>query len=396
MPRIDPRLVQLAGRTANQKLTDAAIRHSLFLERLKTTQTKRITTFLARNVLPEIHSKVKARLAAVVAGKVEVMGTGLFTTTRYQKMLVSNAVTVRSGIRQARDLFKGDLRNIALTEAEWQAAAIGRAFAPLQMSTVLPSAGTLRVAVLGRKIEGRILREYFERLSSALSSNIRQQIRLGVIQGETVGQIARRMRDGAYTKTLRDARVITRTSVNHVSNRVRQDTYEANSDVVKAWQFLATLDSRTTEICMANDGEVYALGDGDTNRPPLHHQCRSTTVPVLKSWEELGITGVKEAKATTRPFNSATRKDLAKIKRLSGGERRALRASLTGAVPAKQSYLTWLRGQPAAVQNEALGFGKAKLFRAGKYKPTVRNTLNRPGGMTLKQLRAKEGLAPLE
>ena len=63
-------------------------------------------------------------------------------------------------------------------------------------------------------------------------------------------------------------------------------------------QWVSTLDARTTEICRIRDGLKYAVG---THKPighlvpwlggpgRAHWQCRSASVPVLKSWREMGV-----------------------------------------------------------------------------------------------------------
>lgn len=99
------------------------------------------------------------------------------------------------------------------------------------------------------------------------------------------------------------------------------------------------------------------------------HNCRSTTVPVLKSWKQLGI-NLKEAPAGTR-------------------------ASMNGQVPAKLNYLQWLKSQSVSTQNEALGVGRAKMFRSGKLTIDKFRARSGKGLLTLAQLRAKEGLPPL-
>jgi hypothetical protein len=144
-------------------------------------------------------------------------------------------------------------------------------------------------------------------------------------------------------------------------------TYEANKDIVKGVQIVATLDNRTTEICMSEDGKVYDVGDGP--RPPFHFNCRTTTTPVLKSLREMG-------------FKSPTGKPLSK----------ATRASVNGQVPARQTYGSWLKRQPKAVQEDALGVEKARLFRHGDL--TVdRFVDDRRNVLTLDELRRREGLS---
>ena len=48
---------------------------------------------------------------------------------------------------------------------------------------------------------------------------------------------------------------------------------------VKEYVFVAVLDSRTSEICQANDNKKYLYKDREVgvNYPPLHPNCRSTT-----------------------------------------------------------------------------------------------------------------------
>lgn len=53
-----------------------------------------------------------------------------------------------------------------------------------------------------------------------------------------------------------------------------------NLDVEK-YEIVATLDSRTSEICQELDGKVFAMKDYEVGitAPPFHCNCRSTTVP---------------------------------------------------------------------------------------------------------------------
>jgi len=50
---------------------------------------------------------------------------------------------------------------------------------------------------------------------------------------------------------------------------------------VEEYQFLATLDMRTSDICQDMDLRIFKLSDREigVNWPPLHVWCRSTVVP---------------------------------------------------------------------------------------------------------------------
>lgn len=50
---------------------------------------------------------------------------------------------------------------------------------------------------------------------------------------------------------------------------------------VEQYEILATLDSRTSEICREMDGKIFKMSDFEvgTTAPPFHVYCRTTTVP---------------------------------------------------------------------------------------------------------------------
>ena len=127
--------------------------------------------------------------------------------------------------------------------------------------------------------------------------------------------------------------------------------------------------------CRVRDGLLYSA-DGK-HRPVgghkvpwgagpgrLHFNCRSVSVPVLKSWKELGI-DAEELPASTR-------------------------ASMDGTVPADLTYGQWLARQSAERQDEILGPVRGKLLRAGRVK-VEQFTDDKGNWLTLDQLRAKIG-----
>ena len=66
------------------------------------------------------------------------------------------------------------------------------------------------------------------------------------------------------------------------------ESYREN--FVKKYQFIATLDDRTSDICRAMDGGVYDIQDykpGET-APPLHPWCRSATAPYYDKLASIG------------------------------------------------------------------------------------------------------------
>jgi len=77
---------------------------------------------------------------------------------------------------------------------------------------------------------------------------------------------------------------IVRTNFSDAYNQGRQDMMEDPDvkDIMAGEAFSAIIDERTTDICLALDGQVFIYGDPDIARytPPLHYECRSQFIPV--------------------------------------------------------------------------------------------------------------------
>jgi len=357
----DPRYIQAAS-SVNDTLANAAIRHSVYLEHFKTGEVRKIITLLNRDVFPDIIENYGRRLSNIATRGFD---TGPATTQRIANLVKSTRAQIGAGVQLAGGTLVKDMKDFALTEAEWQRAILSKSV-PLDLQFTLPSVQQLRSIVTARPMQGAYIKQWFDSLSKSSQLNFVQQLNIGLVQGESVQQLTRRLasKGGVLDQTRRHIQTHVRTAVNHVSTHAREATYEANDDVIKAVQIVATLDARTTDICMAQDGKTYPINEGW--RPPGHHQCRTTTVPITKSWKELGIKGLDAPPAGTR-------------------------ASMNGQVPARQTYGAWLKKQPRKVQNSILGKERAELFRQGKV-PITKFVDHRGKSYTLEQLRRKEGL----
>jgi len=231
---------------------------------------------------------------------------------------------------------------------------------------------------------GEVITKAFRGIAVDQSERFSQVVRQGLLTGETTPSIAKRLignlQFGEEAKTVRqlvaaggqatavaDNQVITlvRTSINQVANTASQQVYEANQDITKKYRYVATLDTRTSAICRALDGQQFEYGKGPM--PPQHFNCRSTTVPIIDP-------------DILPPSTTATR------------------ASKDGQVPINQSYGEWLAKQPRSVQADALGPGKVAYFNklADKYGPrnAIAKLVRDDGAeVTLEQLRKRYGPA---
>ena len=177
-------------------------------------------------------------------------------------------------------------------------------------------------------------------------------VKQGMTENKAMINIARDLgRSGLLASTVQ-LQTLTRTAITETSNYVSNTTYKLNDDVVQGYQYVATLDSRTSLICARLDGKVYALTNKNAPQPPQHFNCRSTTIPVIKSANQLLNTNNNRLQ-----------------KRKIAGLSDSRRASINGQVPGKTTYPEWLASQPNEVKLAVLGNQKrVNLFNSGKVK----------------------------
>lgn len=264
--------------------------------------------------------------------------------------------------------------NVVALSDDLQAAVTG-APATFQLTATQGTAITLP--------NGKVLNKSFRGLAEAQADLFAKTVRNGMLTGEATDKLARRLKGrlkfgdfgplsvrqlaqaGGELTTVANHQVmaLVRTSLNQVANAASQQVYQANQDVTNRYRYVATLDSRTSPICRALDGQEFEYGKGPT--PPQHFNCRSTTVPVI-DYERLGIEPPKQGK----------------------------RRSRDGLVPADQTYGQWLYKQSKEEKADILGPEKVPYFNrlARKYGPTdaIRKFVSEDGSeLTLAQLKQR-------
>ncbi|MBX5238635.1 minor capsid protein [Rhizobium sp. NLR22b] len=346
--------------TANEAALDASVRHQIGILRYSSSVVRKVVSLL---------NKVDDRLVTEIAKR--GVGDESFTQRRLELLLDSVRSIIAEAYGKATTSLSDELKDFSGYERDFQIDLM-RKVVPIDISFIKPTSAQLYAAVTARPFDGRLLKDWYTDLEAGAYRRLRDSIRMGYIEGRTTDQIIRDIRgtraqqykDGILEISRRGAEATVRTAINHTANVARNETYKANSDLVKGVQWISTLDARTTAVCRGRDGNVYPLDSGP--RPPAHVNCRSSTAPVLKSWKEMGI-NLKEAPEGTR-------------------------ASMDGQVPASMTYSDWLRKQPKDVQDDILGVAKAKLFRNGDL--PLDRFIDRAGHeYTLDELRRREAAA---
>ena len=351
---VSPTKIKKLTASVNETLADRGIRHGVFLEGLKTGEANRVVKFLEEKLQPDLVRQIESGIPS--ARRL----TGL------KRLVKANDGLIRSGYREIGKRLKSRLRGVAVTEARFQQAMLKRVV-PINTEFTVPNLNVLNNIVTQKPIRGALLQDWIKNAERRDINRVNNALRIGIAQGEHSRSIIARIRgteaanftDGVMKISKNEAHSLVRTSVNNVAAEAREATYRENDDIIKEVQYVATLDSRTTEICGSLDGRVFPIGEGP--RPPQHFNCRSTTVPITKSWKELGI-NLKEAPAGTR-------------------------ASMNGQVSDKITFGPWLKKQPNWVQEKVLGPNKAAIFRKGNLKiRQFTDARNQP--LTFTQLKA--------
>ena len=103
----------------------------------------------------------------------------------------------------------------------------------------------------------------------------------GILAGQSIRRMSREMMEQTYTHSVSNAARLIRTEVNYFCNQGALEGYREAE--IEEYEFLATLDLRTSAACRELDGKKFPLAKAQPgkNCPPMHPYCRSTVVPII-------------------------------------------------------------------------------------------------------------------
>lgn len=299
---------------------------------------RRYENGLARTVA-QLHGRTFTKLIKLIADlPIEEVSSGR-KLARYDALVAKADDILLKAYAQLHQVTKEELISLAKVIAPDTLKGLQRGAHGANFDRVLnrlPSPQQLRAILTTNPVRGQVMRKWWQGQAAQTRQNFRQQIRLGMLQQESVSDLVVRIRGrslgngryrgGVLSTSTRNAEALVRTAVNEVATAASFATYQENSRFVSAYEYVAVLDDRTTEICASLDGQVFPLDDSAAPKPPQHWGCRSTTVPVL-NYEALGLTSPPETE--------------------------------------RQTYPEWFARQDAEVQNDILGPTRAGMVRDG-------------------------------
>ena len=141
-------------------------------------------------------------------------------------------------------------------------------------------------AILSTNWSGQMFSERVWDNTNALADGLKHDMLVGIMAGKSeqhmADDIMNRCGVGAF-----EARRLVRTETTCVANMAELYGYKELD--IDEYEFSACLDSRTSDLCRELDGKVFKRNSAQAgvNLPPMHPFCRSTTLPVLPSEEDL-------------------------------------------------------------------------------------------------------------
>lgn len=332
---------------------------------------------------------------------VEDATPGSASQQRAQAMLREAGQIIEAAYKTMTRAQVKNLEGVALIENKQVATMQNRA---VGVDIFTPRLATTALEALVRKpiVFGHPAADWWNGQAVDLQRRFVGQMQMGILRGETTAQLIDRIRgtkargftDGVMNVSKTQAETLVRTSVQSVSNATRLASFEAQPDLIKAIEWVSTLDTRTSDICKALDGCTWDLpnykpskGDKAFPGPVAHYRCRSTQVAVTKSWEELA--GIKLPTLDNRTIQAAIDDKLregGKTPEQIAAAKAFARASMDGQVSAETDFNGFVKRKGGDFANQVLGAGRAELWTAGKI--TMRDLTdqnNRP--LSLEELR---------
>ena len=142
--------------------------------------------------------------------------------------------------------------------------------------------------VLNTKFLGGNYSERIWKNTDKLANTLKEVIGSAIARGESYSKTARGIRE-RFGVTQYEATRLVQTETCYFQNQAEIEALKEMG--IKKYKFIATLDSRTSDICRVHDKKVYNVEDAKAgeNLPPLHPNCRSTVSAYLGEEYESAI-----------------------------------------------------------------------------------------------------------
>lgn len=338
---------------------------------------------LRRKLLKLLRDQVERALTAeLVRNDPTIPQRGPYRDARVKALGDVAKQITRKGYGQLATVHTQSLQTLAVLEEEFARTTVNRVVGA-DLLTITVSDRRLREIAKATLIDGAPSANWWAGQAENTRKRFELTIRRNMAAGNSIGEMVAAVRgpSGVMAASMREAEALVRSSVLAVTNQVRAESFRKNADIIRGVQALVTMDSRTSETCIAL-GAANAAWDLEGNPlpesgwqepqppgPPYHWNCRTILVPVMGEFSDIHaeVNGQKQTRLDALP--------------------QAVADQLDGQLAASSGFETWLKGKSDTFQNDLLGKTKAGLWRDGKLKlPQLVDQSLRP--LSIDQLKA--------
>lgn len=327
---------------------NALLRHELELQRVATSL---INKGLFSN-LDEAYAAVRSIL----------LNAETITNER-QLNAITRAITqaINESMTQGWSTYSSELGEVAIFDASYYAQNIGAPLVP-QAATIQDFINTSLMSLSsGRVPEVGMWSEFVRQNVDKLAEQVNNLVKAGYINGATVGQISRTIKQFNEGLAKQQAEALARTGLQHYMQSARRAMAEANADIIAKEYPLVTFDNRTSQKCIGINAQYpngWKFQDSPVGYPPYHVNCRTSIIYGLKGQGDPRKGIDKPAIGSGDNYESGDKYKGRKSSRAGEFE--------VEQVPADMSFGTWLKKQDRDFVEDVLGKGKANAFLSGK------------------------------
>lgn len=289
---------------------DAYIQHQVYVEGYKNGQAEDAET---------LYEEITAAIVIALT-KLQITNIGVLTKAQLNTVLKSVRNTMADAFKRQTEITLADLKRFMNADLDIMGKLTGSKGAAVNvLNRDRLWSQIVNDPIAGEGVEPKDAFVAAEQAGmAAVAALIKRawadNMDLSALLAELVGTLTLNRRDGLMFKQKRQLATVIETVIQHISSEI---AFRFGALTSTHYVWCAILDSRTTEICRSRNGKAYMYGNGP--RPPAHWRCRSFTIPAtIVNGEDL------------------------------------------------PTWFTWIKRQPAYMQDDALGPARGKDLRDGR------------------------------
>ena len=230
----------------------------------------------------KVLKSLRKAVSTLPEGKEKQEALTLLSSPAYQFRLRRLQATIDNARKECEKLYKVELKDTTRSLRQCYNSAfahtiydIDRGFNTLHTFSMFPASRVnklLRSRWSGENYSDRIWNS-----TNKLADSLKEQLLVSFMTGSGVTEAAAAIRE-QFQSSAYAARRLVRTETNFIANQSELDAYKRLG--IEEYRYIATLDTRTSDICQSLDNQVFKIDDAEAgvNLPPMHPNCRSTTI----------------------------------------------------------------------------------------------------------------------